>query len=73
VAAVDALTRRDDETYDAFIARLAGNPLAARVKLADLEDNLDLRRLPALTEHDHERLGRYHQAWERLRTVAAAE
>ena len=34
-------------TYDAYIARLARDPLARRVKLADLADNLATnRRLP---------------------------
>src|SRR5690348_14451397 len=42
--AVDCLTRRPDETYEAMIVRVAANPLARRVKLADLEDNMDPRR-----------------------------
>ncbi|RFB88495.1 metal-dependent phosphohydrolase [Rhizobium leguminosarum bv. trifolii] len=40
VAAVDALTRRPDETEDDFVRRAASNPLALPVKQADLEDNL---------------------------------
>lgn len=63
VEAVDGLTRRKDESYDAFITRAAGNPLARRVKLADLEDNMDLRRLGDLTAKDLERLVRYKRAW----------
>jgi (p)ppGpp synthase/HD superfamily hydrolase len=42
--AVDALTRRPGEAYDAMISRVAANPLARVVKLADLEDNMDPRR-----------------------------
>jgi (p)ppGpp synthase/HD superfamily hydrolase len=42
--AIDALSRRDDERYAAYIMRLAENPLAVRVKIADLEDNLDPNR-----------------------------
>lgn len=39
--AVDALTRRKrDETYEAYIERVAANPLAVGVKLCDLADNL---------------------------------
>lgn len=34
------LRRRKEEPYDAYIAELAKNPLARRVKLADLKDNL---------------------------------
>jgi len=42
--AVDCLTRRPGEAYEAFISRAAANPLSRRVKLADLEDNMDPRR-----------------------------
>jgi (p)ppGpp synthase/HD superfamily hydrolase len=42
--AVDCLTRRPDEPYDIMISRVAANPLARAVKLADLEDNMDPRR-----------------------------
>ncbi|MCY1016459.1 HD domain-containing protein [Pyxidicoccus sp. MSG2] len=65
--ALDALTRRDGETYEAFVERLRPDALARRVKLADLEDNMDVRRLTAVTPKDAERLARYRAAWSRLR------
>lgn len=40
LAAVDALTRRDGESYANLVRRAAANPLARKVKLADLRDNL---------------------------------
>lgn len=40
VAAVDALTRRMDESEEGFICRAASNELALPVKIADLRDNL---------------------------------
>lgn len=40
VAAVDALTRRPMEEHEALVRRAGANPLARRVKQADLEDNL---------------------------------
>lgn len=64
--AVDRLTRRPGEAYDAFVERAAAHPVARRVKLADLEDNLDLRRLEGVTAGDLERLDRYLRAWRRL-------
>lgn len=67
VAAIDALTRREDESYDDFISRLASNPLARRVKLADLEHNMDVRRIGSLTAEDLERVEKYHRAWLALR------
>lgn len=66
VAAIDGLTRRDGESYEAFIERAATHPVARRVKLADVEDNLDVRRLAKITDTDRERLDRYRRAWLRL-------
>lgn len=43
--AVDALSRREGESYADFIARCAQNKIAADVKLRDLEDNMDIDRL----------------------------
>ncbi len=64
VAAVEALTKRKDEEneYEAFIRRLAPNPLAREVKLADLRDNADLSRIAAPTERDRERIKKYRRA-----------
>ena len=70
VVAVDCLTRRDGEAYDAFVERLAPNALARRVKLADLADNLDLLRLPQVTRDDFEGVEMRLRAWHRLRGMA---
>ncbi len=69
VEAVDALTRREGEAYTAFIERAGRNPLARRVKLADIEHNMDLRRLDVLHARDVERLERYHAAYRYLRAL----
>jgi (p)ppGpp synthase/HD superfamily hydrolase len=66
VAAVDALSRRVGETWDAYMERVTANPLASRVKIADLEDNMDTRRMPDIGEEEIARLGRYHAAWRTL-------
>src|SRR4051812_38119694 len=42
LAALDCVTKRDGERYEDFIERAATNPVARRVKLADLEDNMDV-------------------------------
>src|ERR1700694_1677366 len=52
VGALEAVTKREGEDYDAFVKRSANHPLGKRVKLADLEDNMDLRRMPEVTEKD---------------------
>lgn len=38
--ALVAISRREDETYHAYIVRVSENPLATRVKLHDLAHNL---------------------------------
>jgi len=67
ITAVDCLTRRDEETYQQFVARAKANPIARWVKLADIEDNMDIRRLQTISEKDTERLQRYRDAWQFLR------
>ncbi len=63
VSAVDHLSRRSGESYEDFVERIRPNALARRVKLADLEDNMDARRLPTFGQKDGERMQRYHRAW----------
>lgn len=56
----------EDEDYEAFIERVAANPLAVSVKLNDLLDNMDVRRLSEVSEKDRLRLNRYLKAYRRL-------
>ena len=63
VTAVDCLSKRDGEEYQDYIKRLSPNPLARTIKLADLEDNMNMERADHLQEKDFERFVRYHQAW----------
>lgn len=60
--AIDCLTRREGENYQDFIVRCCQSKIAMRVKIADLEDNLDMRRLKHITEKDIERINRYLEA-----------
>jgi HD domain len=63
VAAIDALSARDGETYDAFIDRVRTDPIARRVKIGDLEDNMDLRRIRDPQDSDLRRLVKYRRYW----------
>ena len=56
----------DNEPYGKFIARVKGNPLAVAVKLNDLTDNMDIRRLPYLSDKDVRRLKKYLKAYKQL-------
>lgn len=57
----------EDENYDDFIDRVLTNPLAMRVKLFDLEDNMDLTRLTECTDADIKRNQKYRQACDRIK------
>ncbi|MGN0135756.1 GTP pyrophosphokinase [Anaerotignum sp.] len=65
--AVSCLTRREGEEYMAYIEKVCKNPLAARVKYADLMDNMDISRIPNPTEKDHQRLKKYAAALQRIK------
>lgn len=69
IEAIRAITRGEGEPYEAYIRRLGQNPIARAVKLADLRDNLDLLRLPELTDTDLEHALRYHRAYRYLSSL----
>lgn len=67
IEAIKCLTKTsEDEPYDDFIKRVQTNSLAIRVKINDLTDNMDLRRLPAISDKDIDRLKKYHKAFKEL-------
>lgn len=68
VQAIEGVTKREGESYEQFVERAAANPLSRMVKMADLEDNMDIRRLPELTDKDVLRLCRYLKAWQALQS-----
>jgi len=53
----------EEEDYDQFIQRTLQNPLSCAVKLNDLTDNMDIRRMPQVTEKDIDRLNKYLKAY----------
>lgn len=56
----------DDEPYESFINRVKTNPLAVAVKINDLTDNMDIRRLQTLNDADVQRLRKYLKAYQSL-------
>lgn len=73
IAAVELLSRGKDESYIDFILRIRPHPLARKVKMADLEDNLNVLRLPSLGDVDQRRISKYHRAWQMLATAEDGE
>ena len=68
VEAIKCLTKGKDEDYFEFIDRVKTTDLAVKVKKADIEDNLNISRLPILTDKDIARIRKYREARERLRS-----
>ena len=64
---IEAVTKRPGEDYDAFVDRAGKDPIGRQVKQADLEDNSDLTRIAAPTDHDRARAEKYRRALARLK------
>ena len=67
VEAINLLTHREEDDYMTYLAKIKNNKLAKIVKIADLENNMDLSRLPNPTEKDYQRLeNKYKPAYKFL-------
>lgn len=65
---VMCLTKKENESYDTYLKRVASNTDAVEIKLSDLKDNMDYTRLNKITDKDIERLKKYHQAYKYLKS-----
>lgn len=72
LTALRLVTHDDGSPYHEYIERLKHNPIARRVKLADLHDNMDPHRLPDFTDRDMKRYQKYKLAWATLQAVEHA-
>ena len=64
--AVDLLTHREGVPYFDYVEKIKANPVARRVKMADLTHNMDLSRLDTVTEKDLKRIEKYKKAYAML-------
>lgn len=62
IEAVDAITKQNGISYDAYLSRVKKNPLAREVKIQDLMHNSDLSRLNEVTEEDLKRVEKYKKS-----------
>lgn len=60
------LTRGKSETYSSYIAKIKTDDWATIVKIADLEDNLNLARLTDINQIDIKRIEKYVIAYNQL-------
>ena len=65
-AAVDAISRREGESWEDYLERVKRDPVARRVKISDLIDNSNLSRIPHVTLKDVERQAKYNRALREL-------
>ena len=64
LSAVDAITKRKGESYEAYLSRVMKNPLACKVKMYDLQDNLHEKRRGVMLPHSVEK---YERALEMIK------
>lgn len=69
--AVELLTHDEDDSYMEYIEKVSSNPVASRVKMADLEDNMDLGRFDEVKQEDLERVNKYEVAFKKLEKETA--
>ena len=69
--ALDCMTPRKGVPYMDYIMKIRQNPLATKVKLADLAHNSDRTRFDRMTEQDYRREEKYREAIRLLREVVS--
>jgi len=67
--ALDAITKRDGENYEVYLGRVVVNPIALKVKIADITDNMDISRISNPTPKDYRRLKKYKSVLPRLQAI----
>lgn len=61
--AVNLLTRQGQQPYMEYIENLKDNNIARKVKIADIEDNMNPQKMDKLSNKNFEKLARLHKAW----------
>jgi (p)ppGpp synthase/HD superfamily hydrolase len=69
IVAIESITKRPKEHYQSYLKRVMSNPLALRVKIADMLDNMDMSRISAPTEKDWKRYKKYQETLPLLRSA----
>ena len=71
ITAVSTLTKIKGEDYEDYLNRVVDNKLARRVKIADLQDNMNLAELPKVDDYVLKRAAKYHGALKFLQEAEA--
>jgi (p)ppGpp synthase/HD superfamily hydrolase len=67
LAAIDAITKRNNEEYGQYLDRLIKNKYATKVKIQDMVHNSDISRIPNPTDKDFERVDKYTEKIKQLK------
>jgi (p)ppGpp synthase/HD superfamily hydrolase len=68
INAIKSVTRQNDEKYYFdFILRASKNDIGRIVKIYDIENNMDIKRLNTFNEADKNRLNKYWYSWKFLK------
>ena len=68
IEAIKSVTRQKDEQYYFdFIERARKNDIGHLVKIYDLENNMDIRRLNKFGDYEQKRLKKYWYSWKYLK------
>jgi len=68
IKAIGAITRQKGENLISYISRVKKDPIAREVKKADLKHNMDLTRIPNITDTDINRTKLYEWQYRYLCT-----
>jgi (p)ppGpp synthase/HD superfamily hydrolase len=66
VHVITLLTKEKDQDYFEYIKKIKMHPMARKIKIADLEHNMNLKRTLGredMTEKDKNRIAKYYKAW----------
>jgi len=66
---IKLLTKNVDDDYLAYVQKIKTNSIAAKIKKADITDNINILRLPQIEPTDINRLNNYIQAFKILSEV----
>jgi (p)ppGpp synthase/HD superfamily hydrolase len=64
-----SVTAIEGEDYGSFIQRARSDPIGRNVKIADITDNLDIRRIEELSDRDFTRIKKYRRALKVLENI----
>lgn len=71
IEALKLVTKKsENENYEDFISRVSTNPIAVKVKMNDLKDNMNILRLNDITDADEKRLKKYLKAYKKLKEIS---